>query len=65
MLRVEIKVVQAHFGLVLALLQEINRLVNGNPVDPGIETGAALERFQRVKALDERLLCQVIRILVI
>ena len=65
MLGVEINVVQAHVRPVLALLEEIDGLVDRNPVKPRVKAGPALEAFQRLKGLDERLLRQIVGVLVI
>ncbi len=43
MLGVEIQVIQAQMDAVLALFEEINRLIDRNPVKPGVKTGAAFE----------------------
>ena len=64
-LRVEIQVIQAEMKLVLPLFEEVNGLVDGNPVKPGIKTGAALEGFKRRKRLDKGFLGEIVGVLVI
>src|SRR5881227_1077884 len=56
MFGVEIQVVQTHVRLVLPLLEEVDGLVDRDPVNPGEEAGIALERFERLISLDEGLL---------
>ena len=65
MLGVEVQVVQAEMMPVLALLEKINRLVDGDAVKPGVKTGAAFEGGQRLISLDEGFLREVVGILVI
>jgi hypothetical protein len=50
---------------VLALLEKINRLIDSNPVNPGVETRVALEGLQGPVGLDEGVLHEVVGVLVI
>ena len=54
-----------HLQPVPALLEEIDGLVDRDPVNPSVETRPALERAQCLVAFNERLLRQVVGVLVI
>jgi len=47
MLGVEIDIVQAQVEFILPLLKEIDGFIDRYPIQPGVKTGSALERFQR------------------
>src|SRR5213082_3579737 len=65
MFGVEVQIVQAHVRLVLPLFEEVNVLVDGDPVNPGEKAGVTLERFERLISLDERLLRKVVGVFVV
>src|SRR2546425_3286102 len=62
---VKVQVVQTQVSLVLALLEEVDRFVHRDPVNPGEKARISFERLERLERLDERFLCQVVRVLVI
>src|SRR5438105_6973663 len=65
MFGVEVQIVQAHVRLVLPLFEEVNGLVDGDPVNPGEKAGVTFERFERLISLDECLLREVVGVFVI
>src|SRR6266404_6094017 len=65
MFSVEVQVVQAYLGLVLALFEEVDGLVDSDAIDPGVKAGTAFEGLEGPKCFYEGLLGQVIGIFVI
>src|SRR5437660_8042323 len=65
MLGIDIDIIKAHLRSIFALLEKIDRFIDSDSIDPGVEARPAFKRLQGLKSFDKSLLRQVIGILMI